>query len=108
MPGIDGVADHGAILSLKFCWRSGCAVAGVVLSAIKDVLAIIKSSDNDGESRRGRCEGDFPVSLSSLSSAFRRPLLGLVSGSKARRAKSSSVTTPSLPKSDEGSFGDGT
>lgn len=75
-----------------------------------EALAIMKSSDRPGEdSRRGRWAGDFPGSLSfSLSSALRRPRLGLVSGSSARSAKSSSAATPSRPSSLLGSPGAGT
>lgn len=47
------VADHGAILSLKFWENLGCAEAGV--SPIIEFLAIKKSSDNVGDaSIRGR------------------------------------------------------
>jgi hypothetical protein len=79
-----------------------------VLSPINEALAIMKSSDNVGESSRGRCDGDFPVSFSSLSSAFRRPRFGRVSGNNARRAKSSSGRTPSRPDPEAGSLIGGT
>lgn len=71
-----------------------------------DARAIANSSDNVGECSLGLCAGDLPMSLS-LSSALRRPRFGLVSGSRARNAKSSSGGTPSRPNSDGGSFMEG-
>ena len=62
---------------------------------------------SDGESIRGRCAGDSSKGVLSLSSAFRLPRLGLVSGNRARNARSSSAATPSRPSSEAESLVDG-